>query len=298
MSRRFVCVCILALAGITVVPSTLHWSRDSRRTRSSAEFRKLGKIPEAQIADANGVLDRPKLTPPSTSTGRCLPRERRVSPLAIPMTFEPNIGQLGGELGGKFGGQINPGVEFIGRGEGMTLLLTRDGMDLDVADRSPSREHPRINAVRIRVGWSKEGRGSRSVARSHITRGGATGANAGFAWHGEGRLRTVSNYLIGRNPRAWRTNVPHFERAVATSDSAQHVGLVVYGSRDGAEYDLSLPARSDVSRLRLRFSGAKRVELSDGDVIFLQETASCAWRSPKFTMSFLAEFERPLAETT
>ncbi|HVB87554.1 MAG TPA: choice-of-anchor D domain-containing protein [Candidatus Dormibacteraeota bacterium] len=201
------------------------------------------------------------------------------------MTFEPNVGQFGGELRRKFGGQFNrqldADVAFIGRGAGMTLLLTRDGMDVEVADHSARRGYARADLVRIRVGWAADGQGVRGAAQSHVTRGAARGGNAKFAWHGERPLRTISNYFLGRDPRAWHTNVPHFERAVATSDSAQQVGLVVHGSRDGAEYDLSLPAGSDASRMRLRFSGANRVKVSDGDVILFAGDRQLRMAKPK-----------------
>lgn len=289
MSRRFVSVCILALAGITVVPSACYWSRKSRRARSSAEFRKLGEVSQARIVNADGVLAHARLAMPGASAPRCFPRQRCVSPLAIPMTFEPNVGQFSGQFGGHFGAKLGSGVTFIGRGAGMMLLLTRDGMDVEVADRnhqSPKRGHARIDVVRIRVGWAEKGHGPRSAAESRVTSRGATAANTEFAWHGERPLRTISNYFLGRNPRGWHTNVPHFERAVAISDSAQQLGLVVYGSRDGAEYDLTLPAGSDASRLRLRFSGANRVEISDGDVILVAGGRQLRMAKPKIYDEF------------
>ena len=268
MSRRLVSVCILALAGITVVPSAFRAALNSGRAQSSAEIRKLGEISQVRVTKANGALARERLAARSESALRCSPPEKCVSPLAIPMTFEPNLDQFGAPFGGRLGGKLDPGVKFIGRGAGMTLLLTREGMDVQVADRSRKSGGARIDVVGIRVGWSEERAGSRSVRQSRVTSSeNRTGENARFAWRGEGRLRTISNYFIGHNPAAWHTNVPHFERAVASSDAPHRVGLVVYGKRDGVEYDLSLPAGSDASRVRLRFSGAHRVKISGGDVI-------------------------------
>ncbi|MGH9715684.1 MAG: choice-of-anchor D domain-containing protein [Candidatus Acidiferrales bacterium] len=261
MIRRFVSLCILALAGITMVLSAFHIARKTARAFPSFALRSPGIHGISKMAaNADGMLARANLTLPSSTENRCMHGEKCVAPRSIPMTFEPNIGQ--------FGGHFDPRVEFVGRGAGMTLLLTRDGMDVEMADRSPRRSRARIDVVQLRVGWAGAERDSAARGRARkIERREAANDDAGFAWRGEGELRTVSNYFIGRDPRAWHTDVPHFERAVATSDSAGRIGVVVYGNQNGVEYDLRLPVGSDASRLRLRFSGTTGAEISGGELI-------------------------------
>jgi hypothetical protein len=150
------------------------------------------------------------------------------------MTFEPNVGQA------------DPRVEFVGRGRGLTVFLTQKEIAVQVAKSARSASGSRNAFVKVRL------------------RGGAR-----FSWKGNERLRSESNYFLGNDPRAWRTRVPHFARVQA--DAAPGVGLAVYGSGDGVEYDLRLAPGApvaDASRLRLAISGASAVHLArDGDLI-------------------------------
>jgi Cep192 domain 4 len=275
MSRRFVSVCILALAGIMVVVSAFPNERSEKRANPAIEFRKPGG---ELLSKIDGEDDRGAIAP-GASEARCTPRQKCISQFAIPMTFEPNIGQFGYQLGQRFGARVDRRVKFIGRGAGMTLLLVRDGIDVEVANLAPKPGSARINVVEIRVGWAGDGRSS--PGQLHRPRREAASANARFTWRGERRLKTISNYFIGRNPRGWHTNVPHFERVEARSDSRQRVGVVVYGHKNGVEYDLRFPAGSDASRLRLRFSGANRVHASGGDLILFAGDRQLRMTKPK-----------------
>jgi len=293
MSRRFVAVCILALAGITAAVSAFPLARNENRAIPSIGFPEpVGKqaVP-IHAPDASSVLARTRLAGQSGPAARCLLQRKCVSPFAIPMTFEPNVGQLGGHLGLR----SDRRVKFIGRGAGMTLLLVRDGIDVEVGDRAPNPGRARIHVVRIRVGWAGEERSV--VARSHRSRGVAAGANARFMWRGEGRLRTISNYFIGNNSSAWHTNVPHFERVVATSEPQQRVGVVVYGYEGGVEYDLRLPAGSDASRLRLRFSGASRARIEGGDLILSAGDRLLRMAKPEIYEEFPSGIRKPIRGT-
>ena len=88
-----------------------------------------------------------------------------------------------------------------------------------------------------------------------------------FAWRGEGLLPGRSNYFIGNDPRAWRTNVPHYSEADADG-ALPGVGVRIYGNELGVEYDLRLSAGVDAAGLRLKFSGASGVQLAaNGDLV-------------------------------
>jgi hypothetical protein len=67
-----------------------------------------------------------------------------------------------------------------------------------------------------------------------------------FSWRGEGPLPGRSNYLIGSNRGAWRTNVPHYSRADA-EEVLPGVGMTFYGNEEGVEYDLRLKPGVDSS---------------------------------------------------
>jgi Cep192 domain 4/Abnormal spindle-like microcephaly-assoc'd, ASPM-SPD-2-Hydin len=261
MSRRFVWLCILALAGITSVSAVRAGRNGGRGFPSRLQLHKAG-AGEFSRADRSKKSDAQARAEKRRAAGarvRCGHSRRCASALSIPMTFEPNVGQFDAR------------VKYVGRGAGMTLVLTRSGIDVEVAGRPARQGRARTAVVRMRAGWAEPEKAPRAKGDSR----GDTGCRARgcgtetgrFAWRGEGRLTTVSNYFIGGNPRAWHRDVPHFARAVGAADSAEALGVVVYGSRGGVEYDLRLPPGADASSLRLRFSGARRVELSGGDVI-------------------------------
>lgn len=134
MNRRLVSVCILALAGIT----GLLFATQAGRTVRPASFLAI-QVPRLSHNRAAHVelhpratLARDTLSLNDSSGGRCLRQESCVSPVSIPMTFEPNVGQL------------NPRAEFVGRGAGMTVLLTRSGLDVEVAGRARKPSQPQV----------------------------------------------------------------------------------------------------------------------------------------------------------
>jgi hypothetical protein len=88
-----------------------------------------------------------------------------------------------------------------------------------------------------------------------------------FSWRGEGPLPGRSNYLIGSNRGAWRTNVPHYSRADA-EEVLPGVGMTFYGNEEGVEYDLRLKPGVDAAALRLTFAGSTGEQLAaNGDLL-------------------------------
>src|SRR5208282_2666414 len=149
------------------------------------------------------------------------------TPLSVPLTFEPNLAQA-------------RGAQFVGRGHGLAVALTRDGIELAAAPRA------------------LEGSRGSAVASLRFAQG-------RLVWRGMAKVHAESNYFVGNDPRKWRTRVPHYARAEAT---AQGVGIVVYGNEEGLEYDLRLRPRADVSKLHLSLTGATRVHVdSNGDAV-------------------------------
>ncbi len=160
------------------------------------------------------------------------------SPISIPMTFEPTVAQAPAT------------VQFVGRGKGLAVALTRDGIELNAGQGS--RERSAIASLRF--------------ARGHLV------------WRGTGRVPAESNYFLGNDPRTWRTHVPHFARAQASADG---IGIVVYGNEAGLEYDLRLRPRADVSKLRLMLTGATGVHLDPkGDIAMRVGTSEFRMKKP------------------
>ena len=189
--------------------------------------------------------------PDENLSARSVSRSR----FSIPMTFEPNVGQA------------DPRVEFVGRGRGLTVFLTQKEIGVQVAKSARSASGSRNAFVEVRL------------------RGGAR-----LSWKGNKRLRSVTNYFLGNDPRAWRTRVPHFARVQA--DAAPGVGLAVYGSGDGVEYDLRLAPGApvaDASRLRLEISGASAVHLArDGDLVLQAAGTELRMRRPAIYQEWIS----------
>ncbi len=84
----------------------------------------------------------------------------------------------------------------------------------------------------------------------------------------ERRLPGVSNYLIGPDPRRWRTHVPQFA-AVRYTRLYPGIDLVVHGAREARlEYDFRLQPGADSRRIRLAFDGPRAPRIaSDGALV-------------------------------
>lgn len=236
MSRRLVSVCILAFAGIAGL-SAARGCINRRASSSGLQLLKVGQHRPRIGGISGNVQVRPRIA--TGAAIACAQRHGCVSPLAMPMTFEPNVGQ--------FASRVN----FVGRGGGMTLLLTRAGIDVVVPNSG--RAVRWTQAVRVRFGWAHANR-----------RRGA--ADPRFVWRGDRQVKTITNYFIGKNPRAWRTNIPHFARVIGHS-SSDHLETAVYSSGQSVEYDLRLAPDEQALNLRIRLAGARSVRLSGGDLV-------------------------------
>ena len=93
------------------------------------------------------------------------------------------------------------------------------------------------------------------------------GTNAGAKVTGLEELPGKSNYIIGNDPKKWRTNVPNYGR-VKYAQVYPDVDLVYYGNQRELEYDFVLAPGADPRQIELNFGGAKRLRLdADGNLI-------------------------------
>ena len=104
----------------------------------------------------------------------------------------------------------------------------------------------------------------------------------------ERRLPGTSNYLVGPDPRRWRTHVPQFAR-VRYTRLYRGIDLVVHGRADARlEYDFHLAPGADPGRIRIALEnrrtmriapdGALLIHLRHGDV---RQPRPLAWQSGK-----------------
>jgi hypothetical protein len=242
MKKMHCMVCLLALAvGIgSLFASRYHNRRSMPSSRSPDRALPSPQGAKAIIRAAHASSPRT----PSLSTAARTPLPTRESrenlPLhaqasfSLPMAFEPNVGQA------------NPQIQWIGRGRGLSVFLTHQGIDLQVPTA------PRA---------ASDGAAAPRVLRLTLA------SKSPLDWAGQEELPGRSNYFVGNDPRLWHTNVPHFAKA-ETHHSARTLGVSIYDNGEDLEYDLSLPPGADARKIRLRIAGAEAKHLaSDGDLL-------------------------------
>jgi len=95
----------------------------------------------------------------------------------------------------------------------------------------------------------------------------------------------ISNYFIGRNPKAWHTDVPQYGR-VRYRAVYPGIDLVFYGGPSNLEYDFDLAPGTDPSRISLAFVGARKVSLdADGGLIVDTGDAQLRNLPPRITQN-------------
>jgi len=73
------------------------------------------------------------------------------------------------------------------------------------------------------------------------------------------------NYLIGSDPKRLQTDLPTFGR-VRYRNAYSRTDLVWYGNQGRLEYDFVVQPGADISHLRVRFDGARKLSLeADGE---------------------------------
>jgi len=135
----------------------------------------------------------------------------------LPMSFEANQGQT------------DPKVEFVSRGSGYTLFLTKSET---VFTLNAGSDHKRSQTATLRMQF--EG----ANPASHVT--------------GTDELPGKSNYFVGNDPKKWHTSIPTFAK-VENHDLYPGVDLVYYGNQQVLEYDLRVAPGSDPAQIVFQF---------------------------------------------
>jgi hypothetical protein len=194
---------------------------------------------------------------------------RRAPAYSLPITFEPNVGEAGAQ------------VQFVGRGRGVTVFLTNEGVSLaggSRGERSASDGGVTMRLVSEQAGPRRRPHRRRANRESRRRRRKNSGIE--LEWKGQEQLRAQSNYFLGNDPSKWRTHVPHFGRVEATGI---HPGVnwVFYGNEEGIEYDLRIAPRVDIRDLHLELSGAQALRMdAEGNLLVLTNGNEIRMRRP------------------
>ncbi len=208
-------------------------------------------------------------------------KSRMMAALAkVPMSFEVNHGQT------------DKRVQFLSRGAGYTLFLTRDSavLALPVPSSKPAKTasnktsaHP-LPYVGSNTQFDVPDQGApraESVLNMHLV-----GANPQARISGLGKQLAQTNYFIGNDSAQWHKNVSNYEK-VQYSAVYPGVDLVYYGNQKQLEYDFVVSPGADASAIALSFGagpdGSKHIPLSvnhDGDLVAALEGGAVSFHKP------------------
>lgn len=148
----------------------------------------------------------------------------------LPLSFEVNKGQTAGD------------VKFLARSSGYTLFLTSNEAVLRFQNQQKSNDE---STLRLSL----------------------TDANPKSQITGLSELPGKANYLIGNDPKKWRTDISTYAK-VKYESIYPGVDLVYYSTQGRQlEYDFVVDAGADPNQIRLSFAGADQLELLDGDLV-------------------------------
>jgi len=106
------------------------------------------------------------------------------------------------------------------------------------------------------------------------------GANPGANVKGQDQLPGYRNYLRGKDPAKWQTNIPTF-RSVVYEGIYPGINLTYYGNRRDLEYDFELAPGADPKVIRLVFDAHIRPSISqNGDLVLKSGTTELLERKP------------------
>lgn len=170
----------------------------------------------------------------------------------LPLSFEPNRGQA------------DPRVRFLSRGEGYTLALTPT--EALLALRSGAPERPPAGSPKRRANKLRH-------APSQTLRMKLIGACPSSPASGQVPLAGKVNYLIGKDPRRWRRNVPTYGKA-RFDGVYPGIDLVYYGNGRQLEYDFLVAPGANPDKIRLRFEGQRSAKIDAGGNLILKMKGS------------------------
>jgi uncharacterized repeat protein (TIGR01451 family) len=164
----------------------------------------------------------------------------KVSPISIPLFFEPNQGQ------------VDPRVRFLARGAGYGLFLTADEAVLSLRPGRADAD----SVIRMRL----------------------SGSNPAARVSGADPLPGKSNYLIGNDRTKWHRGIPQFGR-VNYENVYPGIALTYYGSQGRLEYDFRVAPGADPNAIALSFDGAA-ARIEDGELALATDQGEIRFQAP------------------
>jgi hypothetical protein len=149
-------------------------------------------------------------------------------------------------------GQTDKATRYLARGSDFWLLLGSSDVRLAVQSKK--------EAFTLKLKW--------------------IGGNREPIIHEWEPLPGITNYFFGSEPKDWYTNIPTYRR-VEYQDVYPGIDLAFYGNQRQLEYDILLKPGASLDSVRLRFSGATRIEVdTSGDLVLSTPTGEIHQKKP------------------
>lgn len=116
-------------------------------------------------------------------------------------------------------------------------------------------------------------------AQAAVLRMTLKGANLKASITGQAHLPGKVNYLRGKDPEQWHTNIPTYAQ-VKYDQIYPGIDLIYYGRQHQLEYDFIIESGADPKAIHLAFAGAKEMRLDEGQLVLTTATGEVRLRKP------------------
>jgi len=178
----------------------------------------------------------------------------------LPLAFEANKGQSSSE------------VQFVSRGQGYSLFITRHAEAVLTLRKSGQAETAKPS--------SKLQAKKRRTSTTEVLRLRLVGAQDPPSAEALDALPGVTNYFVGRDPSQWRTNVSLF-RKVKMRDVYPGVDMVYYGNGRQLEEDFIVGPGANPKVIQFVAEGASNVSVdSTGELVVAMKEGDVRFHQP------------------
>lgn len=164
---------------------------------------------------------------------------------ALPLSFERNIGQF------------DKDIAFGARGSGFSAGISANRATLHLRRQGSDKKAPSVPVSMV-----------------------LEGARANAPAKAEQPLPGKVNYLIGKDPKKWHTDIPTSAR-VHFDDVYPGIDLTYLGNGCRLQYDFTVAPGGDTKQIRLAYEGIQSVQITnDGELSLETEAGGLKWQKP------------------
>ncbi len=173
----------------------------------------------------------------------------------LPLSFEANRGQT------------DKAVDFLARGSGYSLFLKPTEAVFLLSRSSEQSEKKDIGQL-TEKNATRQTTKPAATMQTAASRMKLVGGNDSASVAGAEETAGKVNYFIGNDKSKWQTDVPTFAR-VNYKNVYTGIDMTYYGNQQQLEYDFMVAPHADYKQIKLKFTGAKKIEIekTSGDLL-------------------------------